>query len=207
MNQSHSRECNDRGEFDLQEAARAKTLAVNLFGGPASGKTTLAHRLCADLARAGVLVEYVPEYAKELVWLDQQELLDGSVSSQTVVICEQVNRMNVSLGKTEVIVTDSPVLMGLAYVDREDPHYDGFSRSVSAFHRSHRRINVFVNRGLLFDGRGRKHTLEESIELDGAIRSILAESADDALFEYYRDDSDLSNYAELLAMVFGMASK
>lgn len=68
-------------------------------------------------------------------------------------------------------------------------------------------MDVFVNRGGLFDGRGRRHTLEESVELDGAIRSTLAENADGAPFEYHRDDSDFSNYPELLATVSEKASE
>lgn len=45
-----------------------KTLVVNLFAGPGAGKTTCAWEIAAELKKLGVHTEYVPEYAKELVW-------------------------------------------------------------------------------------------------------------------------------------------
>ena len=98
-------------DYDFQkelESMPYETLVVNLFGGPDAGKCTLAHRLCADLAMHGKLVEYSPKYAKELVWEDRREMLDGSVTAQTVVASEQINRLNRLRGKVEIAITDPP---------------------------------------------------------------------------------------------------
>ena len=44
-----------------------KTLVVNLFAGPGAGKTTCAWEIASELKKRGIVTEYVPEYAKELV--------------------------------------------------------------------------------------------------------------------------------------------
>ena len=184
------------------EAPPYDTLVVNLLGGPGAGKSTLAHRLCADLAMGGKLVEDVPEFAKELIWQDRRDLLNGSIVSQAAVTGEQMARVDRLSGKVEIVVTDSPALLGLAYTDPDDPDYAGFADAVVANHRSQRRLDVFVNRSDKFDMRGRKHTLEQSLDLDRKIRAIHEEASGAGLFEYYRNDAEASNYQSLFAAVF-----
>lgn len=41
------------------------TVIVNLFGGPGAGKTTCAWEIAAELKKAGLVVEYVSEVAKD----------------------------------------------------------------------------------------------------------------------------------------------
>lgn len=198
----------DGGEKRLQEheAMPYDTLVVNLFGGPGAGKSTLAHRLCADLAMRGRLIEYSPEYAKEIIWEGRRDMLDGSVVSQAVVASEQINRLNRLIGRVEIAVTDSPVLLEVPYVDGNDRSCASFVESLAAYHRSLRRLDVLVNRGSSYDTRGRKHTLDESMALDGAIR-VLLEDAGEGFFEYFRDDSDQANYASLLASILKMTAE
>ena len=187
-------------------AQDSSTLVVNLFGGPGAGKSTLAHRLCADLAMRGRLVEYSPEYAKELVWDGRRDMLNGSVTSQAVVASEQINRLNRLIGRVEIAVTDSPILLEVPYVNSSDRSYASFVKSLATYHRSLRRLDVFVNRGSSYDTRGRKHTLDESTALDDAIRTLL-EDADERFFEFFRDDDDRANYASLLASVLKMTAE
>lgn len=59
-----------------------KTIVVNLFGGPGSGKTVCSWIIAAELKKRGFTAEYVPEYAKELVWDNEMQLLDGSLENQ-----------------------------------------------------------------------------------------------------------------------------
>ena len=44
------------------------TIIVNLFAGPGAGKTTCAWEIASELKKRNIQAEYVPEYAKELVW-------------------------------------------------------------------------------------------------------------------------------------------
>ena len=52
-----------------------KTLVVNLFAGPGAGKTSCAWEIASELKKRGIVTEYVPEYAKELVWDENYEAL------------------------------------------------------------------------------------------------------------------------------------
>jgi tRNA uridine 5-carbamoylmethylation protein Kti12 len=58
-----------------------KTVIVNLYAGPGAGKTTCAWEIASRLKKENVSTEYVSEYAKELVWEGNLELLSGSVES------------------------------------------------------------------------------------------------------------------------------
>ena len=60
-----------------------QTVVVNAFGGPGAGKTTSCWEIASELKKAGYCVEYVSEYAKELVWEGQMELLDGSLATSS----------------------------------------------------------------------------------------------------------------------------
>lgn len=171
-----------------------QTLVVNLYGGPGAGKTTLAHALVADLAKAGVLTEYVPEYAKELIWQGDRSLLDGSVTNQRKVTGEQWNRIKRMLGKVECIVTDSPVTLGMIYADKSDADYKAFCDEVEGWSKETRSFNVFVHRRDDYDQRGRKHTLAESAEADRAIKELITPMG---YIHYWHDDLDC-NYEEVL---------
>lgn len=55
-----------------------KTIVINAFGGPGAGKTTACLDITSMLKKRGFVAEYVQEYAKELVWDKNFEMLDGS---------------------------------------------------------------------------------------------------------------------------------
>ena len=50
------------------------TIVINAFGGPGSGKTTACFQIACELKKKGYVVEYVPEYAKELAKASHDEL-------------------------------------------------------------------------------------------------------------------------------------
>jgi len=53
----------------------SNTLIVNLFGGPSSGKTTMAAGLFCLLKMHGIDCELVTEFAKDLVWEERFKTL------------------------------------------------------------------------------------------------------------------------------------
>lgn len=93
------------------EQQHKRPLIVNFYAGPGAGKTTVALELTAELKKAGFNVEYVPEYAKELVLENKTELL----KDQQHVIDEQYRRLDRFRDSVDVIVTDSPLLLGQVY--------------------------------------------------------------------------------------------
>ena len=104
------------------EKSKRSPLLINLFAGPSAGKTTAALELTAALKKKGFNVEYVSEYAKELVLENKTELLKNQVH----VTDEQFHRLDrLRNSGVEIIVTDSPVLLGKVYgegkISREYP--------------------------------------------------------------------------------------
>ena len=88
-----------------------KTIVINLFAGPGCGKSTTASGVFSELKRIGVNCEYVQEYAKDLVWGKNFKAL----SNQIHVYGEQHNRIFRLKGEVDVIITDSPPVMGMVY--------------------------------------------------------------------------------------------
>ncbi|HBR01146.1 MAG TPA: hypothetical protein DD738_00870, partial [Ruminiclostridium sp.] len=113
-------------------------------------------------------VEYVPEYAKELVW-------EGNLSElqdQRSLFEIQSSRIDRLLGKVDVVVTDSPVLLNAIY----DPQHDQkLYAEVIKKHREHNTLNLFVQRGSEFQQAGRIHDLSQSQEIDRGIQSLLTQ--------------------------------
>lgn len=143
-------------------------LVINLFAGPGAGKTTAALELTAALKKVGYNVEYVSEYAKELVLEKQYTLLDN----QEHVTDEQYRRLNrLRESGVEIIVTDSPVLLGKVYGEgRISTDYD---KQITDYHDSFNNFNLVVKRGDGYQQAGRRETLSQAQELDKKITSLL----------------------------------
>ena len=117
--------------------------------------------------------EYVPEYAKELVWDGRQDLLDGSSEKQSALVKEQVRRIERLVGKVSVIVTDSPILLGLIY---QKESYQDLEQYAFEKYSAMNNFNLFIKRGneSAYEQAGRIHTEEQSVSLDKKICSFLA---------------------------------
>lgn len=146
------------------------TLVVNLFAGPSAGKTTCAWEIASELKKRDIVTEYVPEYAKELVWDENYEAL----TNQEAIFEEQAHRINRLIGKVDVVVTDSPVLFSEIYGQNNS---DEFKKRIWNEYNNHDNFNFFINRGKKFEKEGRIHNLDESIEIDHQIKSMLEENS------------------------------
>lgn len=164
------------------------TLIINLFAGPGAGKTTCAWEIAEKLKKLGYVTEYVSEYAKELVWDDRADLLDGSVKNQTMVYNEQKHRVDRLVGKVDFVVTDSPTLLSSVYLKERD---DKFLDKIVKDFKSYNNFCIFVERGEGFECEGRIHSNEESRALDLSIKSLLKDN--DIYFGTYKHHTiDLS---------------
>jgi adenylate kinase family enzyme len=56
-----------------------KTLVVNLFAGPGSGKSTFCASVFAKLKILGIDSEMSLEYAKDIVWEESYQKLDHQI--------------------------------------------------------------------------------------------------------------------------------
>jgi len=151
-----------------------ETLVVNFFAGPAAGKTTCAWEVAAELKKRNIVTEYVPEYAKELVWDNRRDMLDGSYANQRLVLEEQARRVDRLIGKVDVVVTDSPVLLQPAYCKENIAEFEQEALQIFS---SRNNFNLFINRGNHFEQAGRVHTLDESRKVDEEVKDILSRNS------------------------------
>lgn len=152
------------------EPITKQTVVVNCFAGPGAGKTTCAWEIASELKKRGIEAEYVGEYAKELVWDGNTELLDGSLKSQQQLYDVQNHRVQRLLGKVDVVVTDSPAILGAMYLKQPNAEFE--SKIIKDFRQQHN-FNLFINRGDTFQQIGRIHNLEESKIIDNNIKEFL----------------------------------
>lgn len=67
-------------------APERTTVVINLIAGPGAGKTICAWEIAEKLKKQGYIAEYVSEIAKEYVWEERFDLLDGSLVHQKALL-------------------------------------------------------------------------------------------------------------------------
>lgn len=174
--EQHDRFVKDHGEF-LKSASNMndarQTVVINAFGGAGAGKTTACLEIAEKLKKAGYITEYVQEYAKELVWEQDWEKLDGSQAHQFEILQEQMRRMDRLYGKVDFIVTDAPVFLNAIYNKELTKDYD---KMLVDLYSQYNNFNFIMERDMSkFETEGRMQNLEESIQKDGEIKTLLNE--------------------------------
>ena len=106
------------------------------------------------------------EYAKDRVWQEDQFPLQHCQLYVTGKQCLKIVRL---LGKVDVIVTDSPVAMGVMYTN-EKPYQDVCIYEAKKYKNT---LNVFINRRKDYNPNGRNQTKEEAIAIDEKILKML----------------------------------
>lgn len=144
---------------------------INMFGGPSSGKSTIAAGLFYFMKLRGYNVELVTEYAKDLVYSDRLALLDDQ---QEYIFTKQNYRMHRLRDKVDWIVTDSPLLLSCVYVNDDWPSAKTFRQLVIETFGRYDNINIFLNRPSIFQREGRVHNLEQSMKIDDKIKFWLS---------------------------------
>lgn len=142
------------------------TLVVCLHGGPGCGKSTIRAGTFYHLKLAGVNVEEAPEFAKDKVW----EEAFNTLENQIYVFGKQYHRLWRLLGKVDVIVTDSPLLLSLIYGKNLSPE---FTAHVLSVFRSLDTHNILLTREKAYNPAGRTQTEEEARQVDKTVRTML----------------------------------
>ncbi len=141
-----------------------KTLYVNLAGGPGSGKSTTAAGTFAICKLAGLNVELITEYAKDLVWARTQVLLQNQIS----VFGQQLQRAYRLDGQVSAAITDSPLLLSCIYGD-PNPELDAL---VIKTFKSYNNLNFFINRVKPYNPKGRNQDEAGARLLDQQIKDM-----------------------------------
>lgn len=149
-----------------------KKTIVCLYGGPGSGKSTTAAGLFYQAKLAGVNAELVREYAKELVW----EYGEVIPEHQEQLAYEQANREEVLHSQVDLIITDSPLRLGLYYEDNYTPRPEPVFAEVMvgverrAAEHGYTYLHVMLTRFKSYEPKGRLHNRDEAIAIDHVIR-------------------------------------
>lgn len=148
---------------------------LNVLGGPGVGKSTLAAHLYTELKRLHIDVEYVNEYAKELVYQENSLAL----KDQILVFANQYHRLWTAAQKNTVIITDSPIILSTIYNPDTSAN---FRALVIEMHNRFNNLNVILERSQQpHSMTGRIHSLTESISIDNRIRNLMDEQQMDYL--------------------------
>jgi len=140
-------------------------LVVNFFAGPGAGKSTLAAALFATLKWRGVLCELVCEYAKDKVWEEQHGILQNGY----YVFGKQLQRQLRLLGKVDVIITDAPILLSIAY----NTDNRAFQAAVFTEFERFRNLNFFVKRVKPYVQVGRYQDEDGARRVDDDVLAVL----------------------------------
>jgi adenylate kinase family enzyme len=157
-------------------------IIINLFGGPGSGKSTTAAGLFHKLKLIGVKTELVTEVAKDLTWEQRYKTLEN----QFYVTAKQHHKIWRVLKYYEdhgihdsIIITDSPIILGLLYNKNNSYSYQFFNNfvltefiQISPFQTMN--LNVFLERVKKYDKHGRNQTEEEARRIDDDIYDLLS---------------------------------
>jgi hypothetical protein len=142
------------------------TIVVNLFGGPGVGKSSMCASVFSYLKWKGVDCEMVLEYAKDCVWSNTESLL----KNQIFIFGQQHNRIFHLLGKVNVIITDSPLLLSIIYDTKKDRIFRELVLSES---QKLNNFNFLLSRRKKFNPNGRIHTEEDAKNIDKLSTDLL----------------------------------
>jgi len=143
-----------------------RSLVVNLYGGPGTGKSTTAAHLFALLKIDDLLrVELCREYAKGVVYEDRLYLLED----QLYIFAKQNRKMARLNGKVDFIITDSPLLMSYHYSGYDPFYKDLVLRYLPNFDNVH----IFLDRVKPYRKLGRIQTKKEAIKMDEQMKGML----------------------------------
>lgn len=141
---------------------------VNIFGGPGTGKSTAAAGLFYFMKLKSYEVELVQEYAKYLVWAERVNMF----KDQAYIFAKQNNKLDILQGKVDWCITDSPLLMGLAYMPKD--YSKAFEMFVVEQFEKYENVNIFLQKTHhSYNENGRNQTELEANALSERIKGIL----------------------------------
>ena len=143
-----------------------KTIVLNLLAGPCAGKSTVAAGVFHNLKCAGVDCELALEYAKDCVWNESFQ----TMNDQIYMYGKQYHKIWRLLGKVQVAIVDSPLLLSAYYRKFESKYFDDFV--IESFNQMNN-ITYFIDRNTDFNENGRVHSEEESKMIDKKLQSIV----------------------------------
>jgi nicotinamide riboside kinase len=144
-------------------------LVVNIFGGPGTGKSTLAAAIFCALKQRHIETACPEECAKLAIWSNQSWILDH----QPIILGRTWETIYTLLDKVDVIIVDSPILLCSVYARDREPMC--FHQMVGDIHKRTHRINLLIKRDtqIGYSTNGRRETEREARLVDERIIGTL----------------------------------
>lgn len=168
------------------------SIVVNFFGGPGAAKSTMAADVFARLKWEGINCELVQEFAKDETWQGSHVSKDGkwevnapALDNQLYVFGQQHHRIFRLLGKVEVIVTDSPIILSTIY---DKDNNECLRNLVLNEFNKFNNINFVITRMKKYNPMGRSQTLQQAIKIDRDITAFLNNNS--IAYEYIEGTRD-----------------
>lgn len=118
------------------------------------------------MKNAGLRVELVTEYAKDIVWAGRQKELDD----QLYILAKQHHRIHNLKGKVDIIVTDSPLLLSSVYGGHMPPSFHMLVRDLFLKYNNKA---VVIERTKPYAKFGRDQSEMEAKQLDKQVGAML----------------------------------
>lgn len=141
---------------------------INLFGAPCAGKSSLAARLYSDYSCSSVKCELVTEFAKDLTWAERFK----DLRVQPYIFGKQLLKIERLIGKVDVIITDSPLLLSLIYTTEKWP--PSYSTAVYEIYNSYNNYNFLLHRNWEYSSIGRNQSEKEADKIHEDIEALLS---------------------------------
>ena len=148
---------------------------INLFGGPGIGKSTISAAVFVELKKNNFRTELRTEFAKDLIYEQRESILK---CDQLYVFAKQNRKLSSLLSQDlEYVITDSPLFLQMIYNNPENLNQKIFEDLTIDVFRRYENINFLIKRNSkhVFQTDGRRHSFEESLEIDKIIKNKLLE--------------------------------
>lgn len=140
---------------------------INLYGGPGTGKSTTAAGVFYLMKTLGYRIELVTEYAKELCWENRLQ----SLNDQLYIFAKQQHRLErLRKHDLEYVVTDSPLLLSIAYDDGKSKI---FKELVYEKYNQYNNIDILLNRVKPYQKYGREQEEDSARLIDKLVCDVL----------------------------------
>lgn len=142
-----------------------KTLHINFWAGPGTGKSTIAAAIFANLKWLDKDCELISEYAKDMVWEESFKKL----TNQIYIFSKQHKKHFVLDGKVDYVITDSAIPLTCIYDN--DTKY--LKELVLSEFNKFNNLNILLKRTKKYNTNGRTQTFDEAISVDNKILNFM----------------------------------
>ena len=148
-------------------------IVINLFGSPGVGKSTFAAFLFQHMKKKDYSVEYVSEFAKDMVY----EHSSKAFACQPYIFGQQLFRLTRLQDEVDFAICDSPILLSNIY-NPEPSYAKSFLEFSIDVHNNLKNINFLLSPPEVdkYDESGRLHSAQESLKIHDRIKDMLVNS-------------------------------